>query len=536
MGEKISRIRKWHRAVRALLDPSSLRQEKPPRLHRFVHFWILVWQSFTGNRCPVHASGLAYATLLSLIPMLAVVVSITSTFLKKEGEEQIDQFIAKAVANVTSAVAVHGSEGSESASGPAAGSSTNRAEVAPQHAALETGTNGLGASTNGEAGTHFATAGAATNLTSTTTTNAVAAASSAKNDEAIKARKDMARYIHGFIQNTRSGALGVTGSILLIFAGISLLVRIEDTFNDIWGVARGRSWFMRIVLYWGVLSLMPLLLVLAAGLATGPHLESSKRLLEHMPFIGNFLIRFVFQLLPVVILCLTFALLYMLVPNTRVHWCAALVGGFIGGLLFHLNNVVSVLYVSRVVSNSKIYGSLGLVPVFMIGLYFSWLILLFGAQVAYAYQNRSTYLEEKQVESVNQRGREFVALRLMTAISQPFDRGEAPPSLADISEHLSVPSRLVRQILETLIAARLVVETAGTETAFLPARPLNTITCHDVLQAMRASQGQEFATRDEPVRAEVLGEFQRIEDAERLAASSVTMLALVQRGAKQIAE
>ena len=97
-------------------------------------------------------------------------------------------------------------------------------------------------------------------------------------------------------------------------------------------------------------------------------------------------------------------------PNTKVHWRAALAGGLAGGMLFHLNNVVSVLYVSRVVSNSKIYGSLGLVPVFMIGLYFSWLILLFGAQVAYAFQNRATYLEEKQVENINQRGREFVAL------------------------------------------------------------------------------------------------------------------------------
>src|SRR6185369_8556895 len=82
----------------------------------------------------------------------------------------------------------------------------------------------------------------------------------AKGDEAVKARKAMARYFHNFIQNTRSGTLGLTGSVLLIFAAISLLSRIEVTFNDIWGVARGRGWFTRIVLYWGVLSLLPLIL------------------------------------------------------------------------------------------------------------------------------------------------------------------------------------------------------------------------------------------------------------------------------------
>src|SRR5438093_4906287 len=94
----------------------------------------------------------------------------------------------------------------------------------------------------------------------------------------------------------------------------------------------------------------------------------------------------------------------MLVPNTKVRWRAAVVGGLVGGILFHLNNLVSVLYVSRVVSNSKIYGSLALVPVFMIGLYFSWLILLFGAQIAYAFQNRVAYLEERQAENITQRG------------------------------------------------------------------------------------------------------------------------------------
>ncbi len=91
--------------------------------------------------------------------------------------------------------------------------------------------------------------------------------------------------------------------------------------------------------------------------------------------------------------------------------------------------------------------------------------------------------------------------------------------------------------MQTLCAARLVVEAAGAEPAYLPARPLENITCHDILMAMRAGQGQELATRDEPARNEVYGEFHRIEEAERQAAASVTMLALASRaGQKQITE
>jgi membrane protein len=223
----------------------------------------------------------------------------------------------------------------------------------------------------------------------------------------------------------------------------------------------------------------------------------------------------------------------MLMPNTKVHWRAALAGGLVSGVLFHLNNLASVLYVSRVVSNSRIYGSLALVPVFMIGLYFGWLIVLFGAQVAYAFQNRAIYLEEKQIENINQRGREFIALRLMTFIGRRFGRGEVPPTIGELAEGLAVPTRLAQQILQTLAGARLVVETAGADAAYLPARPLASITCYDVLLALRASQGQELATRDEPMRAEVYGEFQRIMEAERQTAASVTLLALANRAQDQ---
>ena len=489
MAKKFSRFQQFRAGAQALLDEGALQAEGGgSKWHRFLHFWILVWRSFTRNRCPVRASALAYATLLALIPMLAVVMSITSSVLKKQGQDGIEKFIVKLVDSVT----------------PPAALSTN----------------------------------AVTEATSTTQTAANAdgsnAAQALADQKTAATQRAVAGNINEFIQNTQSGALGVTGSVLLIFAAISMLSRIEATFNDIWGVPRGRTWFMRIVLYWGVLSLAPILLIVALGLATGPHLEGTKRFLATLPVVGSFLFNFSFQLLPIVVLCLAFGAFYMLMPNAKVHWRAALVGGLVSGLLFHLNNMFSVIYVSRVVSNSKIYGSLGLVPVFMIGLYFSWLIVLFGAQVAYAYQNRTTYLEEKQVENINQRGREFVALRLMTWIGQRYLLGEAPPTIMGMAESLGIPTRLIRHILQTLAAARLVVETAGPETAYLPARRMETITCHDLLLAMRASQGQELATREEPTRQEVYGEFQRIQEAERRAASSVTLLELVQRAQNQL--
>jgi membrane protein len=489
----------------ALLEATRHPEKGLSKLQRFAHFWVLSWKSFSGNRGPARAAALAYATLLALIPMLAVVMSVSSSFLKQEGEERIDQFIAKFVTSIAL--------------------SAPKAAQAHQEPASEGNVSEQSSSEQGK-GEESQKAPSGSDQP---------AGNYAKSDEVVKARHALAWNIAQFIQNTRSRTLGVTGSVLLIFAAISMLSQIEDTFNDLWGVARGRSWFMRIVLYWGVLSLAPLLVITAVGLATGPHLESTKKFLMLTPFIGNLTFRF----LPVALLCLTFGVFYMLMPNTKVHFRAAMIGGLISGLLFHLNNVVSMLYVSRVVSNSRIYGSLGLVPVFMVGLYFAWWILLFGGQVAYAFQNRTSYIEEKQVESINQRGREFIALRLVTCVGQRFVRGEPPPGVAEISKALCVPSRLIQQIMETLAEARVVIETAG-EAAYVPARPLESITCHDILMALRANHGQELAARDEPSRSEVYGEFQRIQEAEREVASSVTLEALVNRteakGEKLLAE
>jgi membrane protein len=94
----------------------------------------------------------------------------------------------------------------------------------------------------------------------------------------------------------------------------------------------------------------------------------------------------------------------------------------------------------------------------MISLYFSWLILLFGAQVACSFQNRRAYFQERQVENLDQRSREFIGLRLMVEIARRFQAGETPASGTLLSDALGVRTRLTGRILAPLASARLLVE------------------------------------------------------------------------------
>src|SRR5262245_50023610 len=98
---KLISINKIRQEAQILLDERGWRsQQELSRLHKFLHFWVLVLRSFSRNRCPARASALAYANLLALIPMLAVVLGITSSFLKSEGEQRIDRFVVKGVLSV----------------------------------------------------------------------------------------------------------------------------------------------------------------------------------------------------------------------------------------------------------------------------------------------------------------------------------------------------------------------------------------------------------------------------------------------------
>jgi membrane protein len=467
------------------------------RLERFVHFWMLVATHFVRNRCLIRASALAYTTLLALIPLLAVVISIGSSLLKNDDEDKIYQ----AIASIAPAAPINVKT--------SAGNSNSVVTV----------------KTNFE---NFV-AGISNNTESST--NEIFATNSVEPDARANMQKEIARQLHSFVQNTQSNALGVTGVIVFLVIAIGMLSRIEETFNDIWGVARGRNWLRRIVLYWTTITLGPLLLLTALGLAGSAHFQTVKHYFEQMPWFGNF----IFKLLPLVVLWFAFALIYLLVPNTKVKFSAAFAGGAIAGTLWHLNNAFGFLYVSGAVMKSNIYGTIGLVPVFMISLYFSWAILLFGAQFAYAFQNRASYLQDKLADNINQRGREFIALRLMTSLGQRFQNGLRPATVVEISAELNVPSRLTQQILRTLAAAHLVTEVGGAETAYVPARPLETITAHDVLLALRAGSGRELPVDNAPALAEIYGEFARIEEAERTAAEKISMLALVQRTPAQAA-
>ncbi|MCP5521894.1 MAG: YihY family inner membrane protein [Verrucomicrobiales bacterium] len=464
----------------------------PSLLERFVHFWVLVGRTYLHNHCAQRAAALSYATLLALIPLLAILISVSGSLLKRHGEDALMGLVDQVVQAVTPGVHSDG-DGNGNKPEPTAptggGMANNPAE-------------------GGDAGE----------------TRPDSAVGEGGSDQITVSREEVAARIREFIGNIQTGSLGIGGVIALLVLAIGLINRVEETLNDLWGVTRGRSLHLRLAYYSAVLLLGPILLAATVTLTSADQVQAVREFFkQHLP-LGALLDKTATSLMPYVVLSIGFTLLYVALPNTRVKWRAAALGGVLAGCLWQINSEMSVVYTSRVITYSRIYGAFAMVPLLMLAMYLHWMILLFGAQVSYVAQNGRTYLEDLLAHWVNQRSRERLAFRVMVNAGRAFQFGSAPPRVATLAEEAEVPVRLVEQVVEVLLKARLLHEVNGGDPTFVPARPLDTIHARDILHALRDDDGDTFSGR--PI-AGVDDELAALQAAEDAAAARVTLEALV---------
>lgn len=176
--------------------------------------------------------------------------------------------------------------------------------------------------------------------------------------------------------NVNLAALTWVGLLVLIYSAVALLVNIETCFNVICRAKKGRSWLHRVPFYWFVLTFGPVLLALALWTdnQVGDLLAWAVPwdwLLWSLLTVWNFFLAWAALLL-----------LYRLVPMTNVYSRPAMIGAFVAAVLLILGKGSLGLYFSHAISLHQMYGSIGLVPVFMFWMYLMWLIILLGLQVA----------------------------------------------------------------------------------------------------------------------------------------------------------
>ncbi|SBT05821.1 Ribonuclease BN [Candidatus Propionivibrio aalborgensis] len=302
---------------------------------------------------------------------------------------------------------------------------------------------------------------------------------------------EIVHQISIFIEKMNVGVLGALGLTLLLYTAISLMQKIEESLNFIWHIPHPRPLADRFSRYLSVLLVGPILVFSALGItASVMNIETVRDLME-INILGQAM-QAISRLTPYFLVTVAFTFIYLFIPNSRVRVVPALIGGVAGGFAWQTAGWVFAVFIASSNKYAAIYSSLAILILFMIWLYLSWLILLFGASVAF-YAQHPEYLYARSGEPrLSNRMRERLALSVMSLVSGRFLAGEPMPSLAEFTRLLGVPMHSLQIVLVALEGNRFLAQSSDEPPRFLPSRDPSLILVTQVLETVRAAGEEQF--------------------------------------------
>jgi membrane protein len=295
-------------------------------------------------------------------------------------------------------------------------------------------------------------------------------------------------FSRSLLENTQGGLIAGVGVAVLFWSVIKVLSTIENSFNDIWGIKKARAFQRKFSDYLSIMLVAPILLVMSSSttimITTQVHLITQK-----IAIVGAFapILFAVLKVLPLGVMWLLFTFLYVFLPNTRVRVRSGLFGAVIAGTIYQIVQAIYIKFQVGVSNYGAIYGSFAALPLFLLWLQLSWLIVLFGAEISFAEQNVETYEFEPDCLTVSHAFKRLVALNITYLCVKGFQASRRPWTEDELSRHLQIPIRLVRQILFELVGSGILSEVKvdnGRSVAYQPARDIDGLTLQGVLSLL----------------------------------------------------
>ncbi|MBL7930357.1 MAG: YihY/virulence factor BrkB family protein [Bacteroidia bacterium] len=259
-------------------------------------------------------------------------------------------------------------------------------------------------------------------------------------------------YANSMLANTKGGIIAGFGIVLLLWSVMQLLINIEDSFNRIWEVTHGRSWVRKVTDYLTIMLIGPLLLILSGGLTVA--LQTKVGGIESLSLISAY----VMKLFAYLLVSGVFTFLYVVIPNTKVNIKAAFTAGLITACLFELLGWAYIRFQIGANRMNAIYGGFAALPLFFIWLQYSWYVILFGAQLAYANEYVEHYELEDDIKNISTRYRKVIGLMIANLVAKGFYDGQKSLTIKEITDKLDIPPRLARLILYDFVTTGVFVE------------------------------------------------------------------------------
>jgi membrane protein len=365
-------------------------------LHSGLRIGVMVVRDFVQNLVKLQAMALAFETLLSLAPLLAVVFSLLKAF------------------------GVH-----------------NRMEPALAEALAPLGEKG----------------------------------------------QEITDHLIGFVDKISASALGSVGLITLFITVLSLMSTIEDSFNHVWRVKSPRRLARRFSDYLSAIVVGPVLVFAAVTITATLQNNAIVHALASLQAFGA-VILFLLRLIPYITLWGAFTFVYTFIPNTRVRLSSALVGGLVAALLWQTVGWGFAVFVTSSTRYYVIYSSFAILLLFLLWLHVGWMIVLLGAQVAYAHQHIHFYQREHDLLAQSTSGREKLALQLLVLIGRNFYQGLDPINVLELSNRMRLPAGVIKELLQMLTQTRVLISLADEE-SFVLGRDPQRISIKEILDSVR---------------------------------------------------
>ena len=302
-----------------------------------------------------------------------------------------------------------------------------------------------------------------------------------------------------FAENIRGTVVGSLGLAFLIFTVLSTIQKVEESLNFVWRVERPRSFARRVMEYLSMMVVGPVVLVTVFGLvATTGHSRWAQTLM-HLPVIAT-LAAGVGKLVPYVVVSGVFTFLFGFIPNTRVRFIPALIGGATAGVLWAASGAAFAAFVHYSTQLVAVYTGFAIVITAIIWVYLSWLILMVGAQLSFYVQNPHYLRRGHEVIQLANSLAERLALNVMFLVGKAYQKGERVWTTNLLAQKFDTPSIALAGVVHALEHAGLVVATE--EEYLIPGRDMHEIKLSEILEAVRRRSGagpQATARTDEVV-------------------------------------
>jgi len=335
-------------------------------------------------------------------------------------------------------------------------------------------------------------------------------------------RDTLVLQLIGFAQNlldsTKGGVIAGIGIVVLFWTIISVIGNIEESFNHIWKIGKGRAISRKFSDYLSLMLLAPVILIASGSITVLLNIKITWLItIIELPEFGTWLVIKALGLLPLALMIGLFAFTFIFMPNRKINCRAGIIAGVATGIMYHLVQWAYLSLQIGVSNYNAIYGSFAALPLFVVWLQTGWMIVLLGCEVAFFLQNYEIYRNNNRFSDLSFSLQKVIALQTTHLIIKNFIQLNNPLSAAEIATKLVIPIAFIQPVLSKLIASHIVVEFKNQDEddeVYQPAVDINRLTIAYVINALeRCGQNQLPDINQEPLLINAVNNFRELMEA-----------------------